>query len=327
MTSIYLLKHEHEDPRFHEFDFCEDSPSLVGGEYLFKDFAGKDRAKLSWQPYQLREVWTPQPVIGDVPAFSDYPCVSMIPAFSQRAVTALRDLLEPNGELLPLDTDVGNFFVFNILSKSEAFDRDRAIAKFVPESAKETAFSIDRYEFHEDLIGKHDIFRIREYPPGVYVSEEFRNRAQAAYLNGMNFIKVWPLESDETWDDIQRKQERQRRAEVAALKGDQLIVNLPVDGEGTEDDETRGFEIANAISAELVSHQKPPDSRFVGSIDSLQPGENALQIHIVCPDVKETTELLRPILESADWPQPLLLEKCIASPRSKKSKIETERLG
>ena len=40
-------------------------------------------------------------MVGHVRRFNDYPCINMSrPAFSQRAVDLLRDVLEPNGEPL-----------------------------------------------------------------------------------------------------------------------------------------------------------------------------------------------------------------------------------
>ena len=51
---------------------------------------------------------------GNVRRFNDYPCINLVyPAFSERAVDLLRDLLEPNGELLPVRHSVGQYYFFN----------------------------------------------------------------------------------------------------------------------------------------------------------------------------------------------------------------------
>jgi hypothetical protein len=52
----------------------------------------------TWKPVSLRETWPTPEVEGNVRKFNDYPCINLSrPAFSQRAVDMLRDVLEPNG--------------------------------------------------------------------------------------------------------------------------------------------------------------------------------------------------------------------------------------
>ena len=124
---VFELKPVLDDPRFDEFDF-EDLPSLHDNEWLYQDFDGKDQTKLSWEPVRLSDVWTPQFAKGAVRPFVDYTRVSRIPVFSKRAVSVLRRFLEPAGELLPLKTKKGEYFVYNILMKSTALDMSRSQA-------------------------------------------------------------------------------------------------------------------------------------------------------------------------------------------------------
>ena len=54
----------------------------------------------------LKKKWKIPELWGPVPSFHDYPATELVPCFSQRAVDALRDVLEPNGELLPAKTKI-----------------------------------------------------------------------------------------------------------------------------------------------------------------------------------------------------------------------------
>lgn len=57
----------------------------------------------TWEPKRLKATWPGPKVVGNVRRFNDCPGVNLTSlAFSQRAVDMLRDILEPNGELLPL---------------------------------------------------------------------------------------------------------------------------------------------------------------------------------------------------------------------------------
>ena len=79
----------------------------------------------NWTVPPLAPFWTPQRVIGQVRPFNDYPCVDLIvPAFSRKAVDALRNLLEPNGELLPLVAEVGEYFAYNITTVADILDQN-----------------------------------------------------------------------------------------------------------------------------------------------------------------------------------------------------------
>jgi len=309
MTEIYKLTPDLYDPRFEAFDFLEEAPSLLDNDHLMYDFGGGGtRAKLSWQPSQLADVWTPQAVIGKVAPFVDYPSVSRIPAFSQRAVHALQDLLEPNGELLPLKTDTGSYFVYNILTKSTAFDVEKSEARFVPESAKETAIAIKRFEFDAKKL-EHAIFRMREYPAIVLVTDEFKSRVESAGLNGFYFDKVWPFPADESWEDAEIAKSRAYKKKLGPLKGQSLRVLLSIPNkEATESEEEQGHVIAQELD-ELLGSPGSLDGNFLGAIECLETLRKKLAISIVCPDVDRVYEVVGPWVSSIDWPHPVAVEK------------------
>lgn len=256
MRELYELRFNYEDPRLGQFDFKNEEHSFFGNSFLIKDFDGDNGGKLSWQPPKLSDVWTPQEVIGAVPAFCDYTTIGKIPVMSRRAVAVLRDLLEPCGELLPLRAATGDYFAFNILSISDAFDRERGEADFAAETGKETAFGIDRFEFYEDRLGDHAIFRIREYPQMKIVDDRFSRRVEDTGLIGFCFNRIWPLPPDESWEDLALKRKRQRKREghVGELRGQGVEIRLaitddPNDGDKPSDQDCQRAEtIVDALT-------------------------------------------------------------------------------
>lgn len=306
---VYQLKPMLDDPRFDEFDF-EELPSLIGNEWLYQDFEGRDRAKLSWEPVPLSEVWTPQYARGAVRGYVDYTRVSRVPAFSERAVKVLRDSLEPNGELLPLKTDTGTYFVFNILTKSTALDVARSEARFVPDSAKETAFSVEYFAFDEDRLQDHSIFRIREYPAAVLVTDAFKQRVEQAVLNGFYFIKVWPFPEGESWERAEIKRSRELRRQTEPLKGHCATIHLSVAGKEPSDEEREAsLRLAHELEALLVQGRDGVDDEFVGYIEAVEPAKREIQIILACPEVDVLLEVIGPWLSSIEWPRSVKLEK------------------
>lgn len=319
---VFELTPDFEDPRFEGmFDLPLELPSLLGNEYLFQDFDRLNGGKLSWQPPRLAHLWTPQPVTGAVPPYHDYPCIGRIPTFSQRAVDALRDCLEPNGELLPLETNVGGYYAYNILTKSEALDVARSKGVFAPETGKETAYSIEYFAFDPMKLTDHSIFRIREYPPAIFVTSEFKDRAEAAGLNGLYFIKVWPFPEGESWEQAEIQRNRARRKKLEPLKGECITVQLGLpDKEATEAEEEHGHRLARQLAEMLAESRNSLSDKFIGAIDHFNTAEKKLHIILACPSADRLMEAMEPWLSSIDWPESVYVEKRYGNPYDEKAK-------
>src|SRR5258707_1021726 len=125
-NGLYKLEPIADNPKFEGFAFVREESLRGNGPFVW-DF-GPDDVKTKgrgWTITPLAPIWTPQPVIGRVRSFNDYPCVDLIiPAFSRRAVDALRDFIEPNGELLPLVSPVGEYFAYNTTTVADILDHE-----------------------------------------------------------------------------------------------------------------------------------------------------------------------------------------------------------
>lgn len=126
----------------------------------------------------------------DLPS-GDFPWCSF-PAFSKRAVEALRNLLEPNGEILPLICEFGDYYAFNTTSVVDALDEERSELKRFKSSGRIS--EILRYEFYPEKLQGLSIFKLRQFPAGDYVTDTFVQRVQEAGLVGFDFStarQVW----------------------------------------------------------------------------------------------------------------------------------------
>ncbi len=321
---VYELDPMLDDPRFDEFDF-EEARSLLGNEWLYQDFAGKNQKLLSWEPVRLQDVWTPQLAKGAVRPFVDYTRVSRIPVFSRRAVTILGDLLEANGELLPLETKKGEYFVFNILTKSTALDMSKSQATIYPN--KETANGMDYFWFDKARLAGHTIFRIREYLGPVLVTDVFKDRVEEAGLNGFYFIKVWPFPEGESWERAEIKRSRELRKTQEPLRGHYVTIRLSVAGkEPTDEEGEAAYRLAQEIEELLTAGRDAKDDEFIGAVEALEPGKREAQIFLACPDADRLADFLQPWLLSIDWPRGVKLEKRYGSRFDLRAKKVREKI-
>lgn len=321
---VFKLSPMVDDPRFDRFDF-EFAPSLLDNEWLYEDFGANQRKLLSWEPVRLNDVWTPQLAKGAVRPFVDYTTVSSIPVFSRRALTLLRDMLESNGELLPLETKKGEYFVFNILTKSTALDASRSKATMYPN--KETANGMEYFWFDEAKLEGHTIFRIREYPGPVFVTSVFKDRVEEAGLNGFYFIKVWPFPEGESWEWTEVKRKRALRETQEPLRGHYLAIRLSVPGkEPTDEEGEAAYRLAQEIEELLTAGRDRMEDEFIGAVEALEPAKREAQIFLACPDADRLADFLQPWLSSINWPAGVTLEKCYGSRFDLRAKKAREKI-
>jgi len=200
---IYNLSGLPSDPRYEGFR----SPA---GHFL--ETIPRQRASRDWKVMRVAKEWAPQRLNGRVTPFNDYPCVDLIfPAFSIRAVTALRDFLGPNGELLPVtSTDGTEYYAYNVTTVADILDRRRSQLQYLSDGI--TALGhIRRYEFNESGVRGLSIFRIPEQPHNVFVAQPFVSRAAENDLKGFDFQLVWPLPEGADWLALVKSQRQIRK--------------------------------------------------------------------------------------------------------------------
>ena len=321
---VYKLEPITDDPRFEGFAFVRDD-SLRGVTFLDKvdnvirpspldwDFGPEIGTSLgrAWTVPPLAPFWTPQPVVGRVQSFNDYPSVTLnIPAFSRRAVDALRDFLEPNGELLPLVSPVGEYYAYNTRTVADILDQERSEIDWLTGCEAHTydnVFQIRRYEFLPDKIAELSIFRLVEKSSSTFVTQAFVDRVQEHELQGFHFIKLWPLPEGVRWYELDEK-ERKKKARVKTKRGvkpvigNTVVLRFPLTkAKPSKAEKNRLAKIMDEIDALLYDPQAKKGSAFLGSLEGDDVVEGEIRLFLSCPDADVLVEKMRPWLANLSW--------------------------
>ena len=307
-NAIYELEIITDDPKFEGFAFVRKESLRGKGRFTFDFFSDNIKTEgRAWTITRMADIWTPQPVIGRVRPFNDYPCVNLlIPAFSRRAVDGLRDLLEANGELLPLASTVGEFYGYNITTVVDILDHDRSSIEW-PDKRRVTAFEIMRYEFFIEKMAGLSIFRLVEMPTTTYVSQVFVDRVREHELQGFRFTKLWPLPNGVSWKEQARKAPKKKgrvpgKRDLKPVAGNTVVLLLPITrAKPNKAEKQRLAKLMDEIDALLYDSGAKPDDAYSGSLEGDDLVANELRLFLSCPDADVLIEKLRPWLKAISW--------------------------
>ena len=293
-TSVYRLDSIHDDPRFEGFAY---------NEYRADPFVSK-LPNGGWEAPRRAGVWKPTGVRGRVRSFNDFPCLMTDPAFSTRAIEALRDMLEPNGEIIPFESPAGTYYAYNITTVLDCLDLDRSIIKYFPSNARKV-LRIFRYEFIPDDVVGRTIFRIRQRPRESYVTSAFVDRVRERGLHGFAFYKVWPLAPNTDWT-VLAADERRRLAteglpEGESIKGNTVRIEFGLEGDAPTDEERRRLDhLAREVDELLVDMTSAAPQ--VGSLDAVTEVDGTCHFILSCPNADSLFAKLRPWIREVRWP-------------------------
>jgi hypothetical protein len=156
------------------------------GYDAFAELDGSRRAT-TWEPVAVHRVVSDR---GRRLRRSDFPwMMSHVLIMRQGAVDTLRDLLEANGELLPLSTDDDvELFAFNA-RVVDALDEAGSSLTMFPGTHR--IMHIKKIGFVKSAVEGVDLFRVPHRATPTYVSERFVQRVNEAGLRGLDFIEAW----------------------------------------------------------------------------------------------------------------------------------------
>lgn len=309
-NAVYKLEIVADDPRFEGFAMMP-GPSVLGRknqrEDIVPNFDGRNVDR-DWQVPHLAKLWKPPKVIGRVAPYQDYPGIDMIyPAFSRRACDALRDFLEPNGELLPLDSTAGEYYFYNITTVVDAVDFTRA--RYTYSAYEENVIGeITHYAFYEEKLAGLTIFRLVDEPIFTLVTDAFVDRVQQCGLNGFHFLKMWPHPEGVNWRmeakrvDEELELARQKAGEIDAnLKNQTVVIFLGYEGTKPSAVEKKKFKrLQDELDAQLmVASLNAP---YFGSYEGHEEKPGEIRMFLSCPDANALVQKLRPWLGQLDWP-------------------------
>ena len=303
--SLYQLQPIVDDPRYEGFG--TDQRSFLGNTTFAQDFLPDDNGRMP----RLGEVWRPVKVVGRVRSFNDYPCVSLlIPTFSERAVEVLRDVLESNGELLPLSSSLGRYYAYNLTTIVDVLDAKRSDVSYYPESCR--AMYIDRYEVRPGKLEGLTIFQLRQEQGQVYVTDPFVLRVKEHGLKGFDFIKVWPLPKGADWRALHKRQKRRReRSELPTgcrIKGESVFIRLELGGTRLSKKERKLLDRAMCDLDQLLV-DPASEAPTIGSLEGHECSKGVCEMRLSCPDAAALARKLMPWLNTLVWPRPIVIVK------------------
>ncbi|MEI8212564.1 MAG: hypothetical protein WCI02_10475 [Planctomycetota bacterium] len=308
---VYELGRIVDNPLFEGFGY-EDAPSLLGRSTIGDDFFPEDSCCWEWTIEPLSKIWKPLVVLGRVRSFNDYPKLALlIPAFSRRAVDALQDFLEPNGEALPLIHPAGEYYAYNCRTIVEILNHDKTVANWScvePRMASNVRF----FSIYSDRLTGLTIFRMREMPNRVFVTSPFVERVNQTGLNGFHFKKVWPFPVGiDYWmeDKKSRKAATQIHASSGSVsfKAQSLVLRLTLAGPKLSKDEKKRIAfIEDELDAQLFTPSL--ESPFFGCLEGKKTSKGVTTLFLSCPDSEKLYEILSNWLESLRWtPRPTVV--------------------
>ena len=142
----------------------------------------------AWRPLRVRpleEDLSLQSAPGDCPSlFSGEPTLSL------RAAEVLDEILDGNGELLPLECEEGRYFIFNVTRVVDALDEmNSEIVRF---ANSQRVMTIKRFGFVPAQLEGVDVFKLPQLPLAhVFVTDNFVSRSRESGLLGFRFEWLW----------------------------------------------------------------------------------------------------------------------------------------
>lgn len=314
---VYDLTCSMIDPRFSAcFIVAPEARSVLGHEQAVDDLMVTDGMSLNWRTQPLAEHWRPMPVVGPVNPFNDYPCLGLVnPVFSRRAVDALGDMLEANGDLLPLDTKIGEYYLYVVQTKIDALNVPGSDVR--RSRGDEVAARIVYFDFIPSRLANATIFRIPEQPNYTLVTDRFKDRVERSGLNGFEFAKVWPLPEGSDWFKEHRVWQKQQKA--TKLAGEAIVLRFTLHGDTPSPSEReRAADIETALAAKLKVDSR--ESPYRGSIEVAEFVEGEFRIFCTCPSAETLGEFLASWLETVSWAGGISLTKRFGNLYDKKAK-------
>lgn len=262
----------------------------------------------TWQPRSLKKKWPTPNVVGNVRRFNDYPCINLSrPAFSQRAVDLLRDVLEPNGELLPVRHRIGRYYFYNCTRMVNVIDLTRSEVERLDGGL---ITQVDgRLVFIEKRLDGLTIFKERTLLSELLCTQTFVDRVEAAGLQGFVFVPLWPLPKGVTFNHelnrVCKLSEKWKPKDFPAvdIKGNTVVLRLYCERTKASKQEIAAAEAVMSHLEEVLydPDQKDAESYF-GDVEGHDVVAGEIRVFLSAPDCDRLVDRLMPALRSLPWP-------------------------
>lgn len=177
----------------------------------------------SWRPVRVWPEHDPNRKRQRPPG--DFPSLLRPPVFSRRAVDCIGDVLRANGELLPLDCESGEYYVYNVTNLTDALDEDRSQ---INRGEDGRVWSVWNPHFRPEALEGELIFKLVQHPTGdVYVTDEFVELVRMHRLKGFKFREVWNSDTADSTSAAESTQAGPQPAWATTLPAEPEPYTLP----------------------------------------------------------------------------------------------------
>lgn len=121
----------------------------------------------------------------------DYVHLMSPPAFSERAITALADLLFNHGELLPLLSEFGSYYAFNTTRLVEIDSARSEVSVLWREKPAFDTRNLSEVNIFKPFARKEDGSIFISVGQTPYVTDPFVQRVEETGLTGFDFNLIW----------------------------------------------------------------------------------------------------------------------------------------
>lgn len=176
MTQIYRLMPDND--RFHNFALRDEAKSEV-----YRRFDGRP-LRDSWVPLEITAADTDD----ELAMLGDHALLGTIPVLSRRAVDALRDLLEPAGEFLPLVYERAEYMAFNVTRIIDALDEGKSTINRFSDGR---VMSVEKYAFRPATIDANAVFKIPQLRRAfIFATDPLPAAVKESHLTGFVFSSL-----------------------------------------------------------------------------------------------------------------------------------------
>lgn len=113
------------------------------------------------------------------------------PILSEKAVEVMKDVLLDFGQIFPVLTPVGSYYIYNCTNIIDALDKDKSIIKYIGDS-KKYSIGYEKFEFKKEIVIGQDAFRLKdESELYLFISENIKELVESAGLTGFEFELAW----------------------------------------------------------------------------------------------------------------------------------------
>jgi hypothetical protein len=261
----------------------------------------------TWQPKSLKAIWPTPEVAGNVRKFNDFPSCSP-PAFSQRAVDMLRDMLEANGELLPVRHRIGTYYYFNCNRMTNCVDLTRSSVMKLSDGG--VVSSIDNLVFIDELLTDDlTIFKVRTQLMEVFCTQRFVDRVENGGLQGFLFIPIWPLPEGITYPHLRYKYwklaEKWKPKDMPELdiKANTVVLRLYCERKKATKKELAAVEeVMTYLEKSLYDENQVDPESYFGNVEGHDVVDHEIRVFLTAPDCDRLVTYLMPSLRALPWP-------------------------